>query len=56
MPVITVKSVEEAAAIAREGNTPLASYVFDRDSKVRHKWLATVEAGGACVNDCLYHV
>lgn len=55
LPVITVKSIEEAIAMTNDGPSPLASYVFTRDKKISDKWLAEVESGGATVNDCLIH-
>lgn len=55
LPVITVKSIEEAIAMTNERPSPLASYIFTRDKKTSDKWLAEVECGGASVNDCLIH-
>lgn len=56
LPVITVKSVDEAIGFCDSGPTPLAAYVFERDLAVREKWLRGVDSGGACVNDCLYQI
>eukprot|EP00752_Nemacystus_decipiens_P014785 g13163.t1 len=57
LPVVTVQSVEEAIAhCAANPATPLAAYVFERDPAVEHKWLAEVESGGACVNDCMSQI
>ncbi|CAM9358586.1 unnamed protein product [Ascophyllum nodosum] len=55
LPVIKVSSVDEAIAFCRGKATPLAAYVFERDVKVRDKWLSQVSCGGACVNDCIFH-
>ncbi|CAM9955142.1 unnamed protein product [Laminaria digitata] len=53
---MTVQSVDEAIAFCSERPAPLAAYVFQRDSAVCKKWLEEVESGGACVNDCVFHV
>ena len=56
LPVISVKSVDEAIAYCVGKPIPLAAYVFQRDSAVREKWLGEVPSGGACVNDCIFHM
>lgn len=56
LPVLTVQSIDEAIAISATRPTPLAAYVYERDSAVRKKWLAEVPSGGACVNDCIVHM
>ncbi|CAN0084283.1 unnamed protein product [Ascophyllum nodosum] len=56
LPVIKVGSVEDAISYCKCRPIPLAAYVFERDATIRKKWLSQVASGGACVNDCLYHI
>eukprot|EP00904_Undaria_pinnatifida_P005745 jgi/Undpi1/22/HiC_scaffold_1.g00022.m1 len=56
LPVISVKSVDEAISFCGSRPTPLAAYVFQCDSAVCTKWLTEVASGGACVNDCLLQI
>ncbi|CAM9302884.1 unnamed protein product [Ascophyllum nodosum] len=56
LPVIKVGSADEAISYCRGRPIPLAAYVFERDAKVREKWLSQVASGGACVNDCALHI
>ena len=56
LPVVTVESVDEAIALCGDRPNPLAAYVFQRDSAVCKKWLTEVASGGACVNDCVFHM
>jgi aldehyde dehydrogenase (NAD+) len=56
LPVITVKSVEQAVERVSSGEHPLALYVFSEDQAVTEKVLQGTTSGGVCVNDTLYHI
>ncbi len=56
LPVITVKSVEQAVERVSSGEHPLALYVFSEDQAVTDKVLQGTTSGGVCVNDTLYHI
>ncbi len=55
LPVLTVKSVEEACELVRRRDKPLASYVFAQDREAIERILASTTAGGTVVNDSLIH-
>ena len=56
LPVLTVKSIDEAIAFVNARPKPLALYVFTRDSKVHEEVLARTSSGGATVNHTWVHL
>jgi aldehyde dehydrogenase (NAD+) len=56
LPVISFKSMEEAIAIIKKNENPLAFYVFTSDVRKEKKWLEKVSFGGGCVNNTIYHL
>lgn len=56
LPIIGVASVDAAITIVRQGEKPLACYVFCGDVAVRERILERVSFGGGCVNDAAMHV
>ena len=56
LPVITIRSVEEAVAFISSRPTPLALYLFTGDSNVRETVLRRVPFGGGCINDTIIHL
>jgi aldehyde dehydrogenase (NAD+) len=56
LPVLAVASLDEAIAIVRRGEKPLALYLFTRDRAVEERVLAETSSGGACVNGTILHV
>jgi len=56
LPVLRVRSIDEAVAFVNRRPKPLALYVFTRDSKVEEDVLARTSSGGACVNATLWHI
>lgn len=54
--MLAVKSAGEAISFCANRPTPLAAYVFERDSEVRSRWITEVPFGGGCVNDCVMHL
>jgi aldehyde dehydrogenase (NAD+) len=56
LPVLTVKSMDEAIDFVNKGDKPLALYVFTENSKFAKSTLERTSSGGACVNDIAMHV
>ena len=56
LPVISFRKQEEALAIIRQHPNPLAFYVYTSSSRKEEEWLDAVPAGGACVNNCSWHL
>ena len=56
LPVITYKTLDEAFAIVRTFEKPLACYIFSEDKTVQHRVLTTLPFGGATVNDVVIHL
>ena len=55
LPVLTIKSIDEAIAFVNDREKPLALYVF-ADESVGRKVLHHTSSGGACVNDVIMHI
>ena len=55
-PVITYKALDDALAIIRTFEKPLACYIFAEDRAVQDRILAEIPSGGACVNDVIIHL
>lgn len=55
LPVLTIKSIDEAIAFVNDREKPLALYVF-ADESVGRKLLHHTSSGGACVNDVIMHI
>jgi aldehyde dehydrogenase (NAD+) len=56
LPVLTYQSLDEAIARVRQGDKPLALYVFARDEDAVEAVLAQTTAGGSLVNNTLLHI
>lgn len=56
LPVIAVDSLDEATAIVRGGDTPLALYVFSEDDDEVERVVGATASGGVTVNGTLFHV
>ena len=56
LPVIPVKSIEEAITFVNSRPKPLALYVFSKTSSVQKKVTRATTSGGVCVNDTLFHI
>ncbi|MGH0033252.1 MAG: aldehyde dehydrogenase family protein [Myxococcota bacterium] len=50
LPVLTVKSVEQAIDFVNERDKPLALYVFTKDEGAQQQVLDRTSSGGVCVN------
>ena len=56
LPVITYKTLDEAFAIVRTFENPLATHVFSDDKAVRQRVIRELPFGGATVNDVVIHL
>lgn len=56
LPVLTVKSMQEAIDFVNEREKPLALYLFSRDEEVQQEVLEQTSSGGVCVNGTLLHI
>ncbi len=56
LPVITFNTMEEAKAIIDRNPNPLAFYLFTASKKNETKWIEAIPAGGACINNCSWHL
>lgn len=56
LPVLTVRSMEEALSFVNARPKPLAFYVFTQDKKVEELFLRRASFGGGCINDTIIHL
>jgi aldehyde dehydrogenase (NAD+) len=56
LPILTVKSVDEAIGFVRRRPKPLALYVYSSNRANTDRVLEQTSSGGACVNDCVAHL
>lgn len=56
LPIISVKSMEEAEAFIRCREKPLALYLFTRSRQLAQRFERHVPFGGGCVNDTIVHL
>jgi aldehyde dehydrogenase (NAD+) len=56
LPMLTFRNLEEAIALVRRGEKPLALYVFAEDRAVIERVLASTTSGGAVVNHVFLHI
>ncbi len=56
LPVITFKDIDEVIHHINQNNSPLALYLFTRDSKNERRVLTECQFGGGCVNDTIVHI
>ena len=55
LPIISFEDFEEAKAIIARNANPLSFYVYTECRQKEQKWLEQVPAGGACVNNSVFH-
>jgi len=55
LPIVPIKSIDEAIRYVNDRDKPLALYVFSKDKKVIEKVLSNTTSGGAVANDTLMH-
>jgi aldehyde dehydrogenase (NAD+) len=56
LPVMTIKSLDEAITFINARDKPLALYLFSSSSKARERVLAETSSGGVVVNHLAMHV
>jgi aldehyde dehydrogenase (NAD+) len=56
LPVLTIRSIDEAIRFVNARPKPLALYIFTRDPKMEADVLSRTSSGGACVNATLWHL
>ena len=56
LPVLGYHTLEQALALIRQHERPLALYWFGRDRANRSSVLRNTIAGGVTINDCLLHI
>ncbi|HLY42224.1 MAG TPA: coniferyl aldehyde dehydrogenase [Terracidiphilus sp.] len=55
LPIVTYSSIEDALSFINARPRPLAFYYFDRNKSRVRKVLDQTVAGGATINDCIFH-
>ena len=56
LPVITYQTLDEAFAIVRHFEKPLATYIFSNSAEVQQRDHPRVPFGGATINDVVVHL
>jgi len=56
LPVLRVPDMKSAVEFVRQGEKPLALYVFTRNSDVEEAVVRGTSSGGVCVNGTLWHL
>uniref|UniRef100_A0A8I3P0I9 Aldehyde dehydrogenase, dimeric NADP-preferring n=1 Tax=Canis lupus familiaris TaxID=9615 RepID=A0A8I3P0I9_CANLF len=56
MPIVCVRSLEEAIQFINQREKPLALYVFSLNDKMIKKMIAETSSGGVTANDVIVHV
>ena len=56
LPVLTFRNLDEAIALVRRGEKPLALYLFAEDRAVIERVLASTTSGGTVVNHVFLHI
>ena len=56
LPVLTYRTLDEAFALVRTFEKPLACYVFSEDRAVRRRVITELDFGGATINDVVIHL
>ena len=56
LPIITYKTLDEAFAIVRTFEKPLATYVFSDSNEVQQRVIRELPFGGATINDVIVHL
>ncbi|OXA56525.1 aldehyde dehydrogenase, dimeric NADP-preferring [Folsomia candida] len=56
LPIVSVKSVDEAIKFINAKPRPLALYSFAKNEKINDKIVRETISGGVCINDVLWHM
>lgn len=56
LPIVTYKTLDEAFAIVRHFEKPLATYIFSDDKAIQQRVINELDFGGATINDVVIHL
>ena len=56
LPVLAVDDLDEAIALVKRGEKPLALYVFTKSGDVERRVLEETSSGGVCINGTILHI
>lgn len=57
LPVLEYENVRDIYRVVDQlPQHPLACYVFSDNCDIQQEIISTIQSGGACINNCLYHV
>ncbi len=56
LPVFYYRTKEEAKSLIAQNPDPLAFYVYTRNRQSAEDWVRAVPSGGACINNCSWHL
>jgi aldehyde dehydrogenase (NAD+) len=56
LPILPVKSIEDAIDFVKRGEKPLALYVFSESAAVAQRVVDATSSGGVCVNGTILHI
>jgi aldehyde dehydrogenase (NAD+) len=56
LPVIKIKSTDEAIELVNRGDKPLALYLFSNDAETEARVLEKTSSGGVCINGTILHI
>ncbi|CAJ0579387.1 unnamed protein product, partial [Mesorhabditis spiculigera] len=56
LPILTINSFDEQLEYIREGEKPLAAYIFTRSDRDADRLLCETTSGGVTVNDVIMHL
>ncbi|HZX74291.1 MAG TPA: aldehyde dehydrogenase family protein [Cyclobacteriaceae bacterium] len=51
LPMVTIKSIDDAIAVINSKPKPLALYIFSNNQSAKRKIVEQTSAGGVCIND-----
>lgn len=53
LPIVRIANLDEAINLIRDGDKPLAGYIFTTDSEAEARFVEEVSCGSTCVNDTM---
>lgn len=56
LPVLTYTNIEEAISTVKGKPSPLALYLFSKDSSLQERIINEIPFGGGCINDTVAHL
>jgi aldehyde dehydrogenase (NAD+) len=55
LPILSYKTNEEALAMVKQNENPLALYIFSNNKATQNFWMEQVAFGGGCINNADWH-